>query len=127
MNDYRAPRYICHLLRGGILTYFRQTQHIQLSRMTLGECESHQEGASLLNLGKPSQKLEKEHFHKLPMRGCSHIMSAKNGGSRPPLTPLSAKNLKLVYPPPPLVRKIRKWLTPAHPIVRNHMWLHFNL
>ena len=43
----------------------------------------------------------------LLLRGCSHIMSAKNGGgSRPaPPPPLSVQNQKLAYPPSPPCQK----------------------
>ena len=61
-----------------------------------------------------------------PVRGCSHIMSAKNWGSKPPLPPLSAKNQKLAYPPPPpLVRKNQKLANPPSP-PSYHMLSHSN-
>ena len=47
------------------------------------------------------------------VRGCSHIMSAKNEEVQTPPHPFSTKNLKLTYPPyPPCQKRIRNWLTP---------------
>ena len=44
------------------------------------------------------------------------LCQPKIGGSRPPLSPLSAENQKLAYPPSPLSDKIRNWLTPPPPL-----------
>ena len=49
------------------------------------------------------------------IRGCSQILSAKNGGVQTPPPPLAAKNLKLAYSPPSFVRKILKWAKPPFP------------
>ena len=40
------------------------------------------------------------------IRGCSHIMSDKNGGSRPPSPPARQKTKKNSPPPPPSLQEI---------------------
>ena len=55
------------------------------------------------------------------VRGCSHIMSAKNWGSRPPFPSLSAKNQKLAYPPSSPCQKKLEIGKPPSPLVRNHI------
>ena len=65
-------------------------------------------------------------FHQQPLilalimalRGCSHMMSAKNGGVQtppPPLPPLSAKVRNWPTPHPPLVRKKSEISLPSLP------------
>ena len=57
----------------------------------------------------------------LCLRGCSHIMSAKNGGSRPPPSPPCQPKIRIwLTPLSPLSEKIRNWLTPPTPCLNSY-------
>ena len=64
-------------------------------------------------------------YNLVSIRGFSHIMSSKNGGLQIPPPPVVSKNSEIGLPPP-LSEKIRNWLTPLPPVVRNHILSHSN-